>query len=73
MSVDYRLLERFEASRRRFEAARELLPEPWRDDPRDEVQLINERWITVLAQAREQQERLAQEPAPRPVVFLDER
>ena len=34
MSVDYRLLEHFQASWERFEAARRALPEPWRQDAR---------------------------------------
>ena len=34
MDIDYSLLERFETSRRRYEAARLALPEHWRTDPR---------------------------------------
>jgi hypothetical protein len=58
-NVDYRLLHRFEASRRRHEAARRALPEPWRSDPRPEVQAVNERWVSVVARARERQEQLS--------------
>jgi hypothetical protein len=53
MSVDYRLLEHFQASWERFEAARRALPEPWRQDARPDVQSANERWVTAVARARE--------------------
>ena len=51
MSVDYRLLARFEASCQRLEAARRALPEHWRTDPRPEAQIINEHWAQVIATA----------------------
>jgi hypothetical protein len=44
MSVDYRLLTRFQESHDRHEAARRALPERWRSDPRAEVQHANELW-----------------------------
>jgi hypothetical protein len=53
VAVDYSLLERFEASRRRHEAAREALPAQWRSDPRPEVQLINDLWVGLVVRARE--------------------
>jgi len=53
MSVDYRLLEHFQASWERLEAARRALPEPWRSDARPDVQSANERWVTTVARARE--------------------
>ncbi len=59
MSVDYRLLPRFEASQKRHEAARRALPDRWRDDPRPEAQFINELWVNVIAQAWEQHEQLS--------------
>ena len=52
MSVDYRLLPCFEDSRRRHEDAREALPLRWRSDPRPEVQLINDLWVSIVARAR---------------------
>jgi hypothetical protein len=58
MSVDYRLLDRFQDSRRRHEAARQALPEHWRRDPRPEVQAINDLWVSVVARARAHEERL---------------
>ena len=51
MSVDYRLLDRFETSRQRHEAARSALPEQWRTDPRPEAQFMNEHWVRVMVQA----------------------
>ena len=66
MSVDYRLLERFQDSRRRQEAAREALPERWRSDPRPEVQAINDLWVSVVARAREHEERLGSVSASLP-------
>ena len=56
MSIDYRLLERFETSHKRHEAARLLLPEHWRSDPRPEAQTINDLWVSVIVRASEQQE-----------------
>ncbi len=53
MSIDYRLLEQFETSRKRHETARLLLPERWRSDPRPEAQTINEHWVRVMVQACE--------------------
>lgn len=52
VTVDYRLLPRFEASRRRHEDARTALPERWRSDPRLEAQLINEIYVALVARAR---------------------
>jgi hypothetical protein len=52
VTVDYRLLPRFEASRRRHEDARAALPERWRSDPRPEAQLINEIYVALVARAR---------------------
>lgn len=66
MSVDYRLLARFEASRRRLEAARRVLPEHWRGDPRPEAQIINEHWVAVIAKAAERENPItARSPALR--------
>jgi len=59
MSIDYRLLPHFEASRTRHEAARRVLPEHWRTDPRPEAQIINEHWVGVIARATAHQEGLA--------------
>jgi len=53
MNVDYRLLPRFEASRRRLAAARLVLPEHWRVDRRPEARIINEHWVAVIARAAE--------------------
>jgi hypothetical protein len=58
MSVDYRLLTRFQASHDRHEAARRALAERWRSDPRAEVQHANELWVSAVARAREHQDRL---------------
>ena len=52
VTVDYRLLPRFEASYRRHEDARNGLPERWRSDPRPEVQLVNEIYVGLVARAR---------------------
>jgi hypothetical protein len=52
MSVDYRLLPHFEASSRRFAAARESLPRHWRSDPRPEMQLLNDTWVNLIARTR---------------------
>ena len=57
--VDYRLLARFEASRRRLEAARQALPPHWQADPRPEAQIINEHWVAVMAQAMDIRSRRA--------------
>jgi hypothetical protein len=59
MPVDYRLQSRFVASRRRYEAARLALPEGWRSDPRPEAQVINDHWVSVIAETRKHLERLA--------------
>ena len=67
MSVDYRLLPRFEASCRRHAAARDSLPAHWRSDPRPEVQLLNETWVNLIARTREHIEQIAVESAARPV------
>jgi hypothetical protein len=50
MSVDYRFVNRFKASPQRLAAARRLLPEHWRTDPRPEARIINEHWARVIAQ-----------------------
>ena len=52
MSVDYRLLPHFAASRARLEEARSALPARLRGDERPVVQDLNERWIAVREQAR---------------------
>jgi hypothetical protein len=71
MSVDFSLLDHFEASCRR-EAARRALPEHWRRDPRPEAQIINEHWVNVIAQASERRERSALADAGR-AVSVDDR
>jgi len=71
MTVDYRLLDRFTASRRRHEAARRALPEHWRSDLRPEAQIINEHWVSVMARAAEQRDDLM--PADTPVALPDDR
>ena len=58
MSIDYRLLDRFTTSRQRHEAARLLLPERWRSDPRPEAQTINDHWVSVMVRACEHQDRV---------------
>ena len=58
MSIDYRILERFETSRNRHAAARLALPEHWRTDPRPEAQTINEHWVRVMVQACEHRDRI---------------
>jgi hypothetical protein len=74
MSVDYRLVPHFEASRRRYAAARELLPERWRSDPRPEMQLLNDTWVSVIARAREHIDEITRSPsARRPPSFLEDR
>jgi hypothetical protein len=50
-NVEYRLLARFEATRRRYAAARAALPERWRVDPRREAQVMNDFWVQVIAEA----------------------
>lgn len=72
ISVDYRLLHRFEASRRRHEAARRALPEHWRSDPRREAQIINEYWVSVIARAGEQREQLTTPASAAPLQSLDD-
>jgi hypothetical protein len=72
MSIDYSLLEHFESSRRR-EAARRALPEHWRRDPRPEAQIMNEHWVTVIAQAAERRESHAGRMAAPFVVSVDDR
>jgi hypothetical protein len=56
MSVDYRLLAYFQASRDRYEAARRALPQHWLTDPRPEVQYLNELWVNMMARAEDQNE-----------------
>jgi hypothetical protein len=73
MAVDYRLLPRLEASRRRYEAARRALPERWRSDPREEVQLVNEIWVEVTARARRHIDEISSPPSPHGLSFLDDR
>jgi hypothetical protein len=72
VSVDYRLLERFQASRDRHEAARRALPERWRSDPRPVVQDGNVAWVGTVAPAREQQELFTANGSNRPLVQLDD-
>jgi len=73
-NIDYRLLERFEASRRRFAAARLALPEHWRTDPRPEAQFMNEHWVTVIAEAAEHEDRRAKSLSSSPLAFeVDDR
>ena len=55
MDVDYRLLEHFESSRKRREAARLALPEHWRADPRPEAQEINDYWVNVIVRMSERE------------------
>lgn len=64
MSVDYRLLERFIASRERFEAARLALPERWRNDARREAIIINQHWVRVIARAAEHAQVSRDDAAP---------
>jgi hypothetical protein len=59
MPVDYRLLARFEESHQRYDAARSALPERWRSDPRPEAQMINDHWVSVIAEAREHLDRVS--------------
>ena len=59
MSVDYRLLPRFEASRKRYAEVRDALPERWRSDPRSEVQVVNDLWVEVTARARDHIDRIS--------------
>ena len=66
MSVDYRLLPRFEASCRRYAAARESLPAHWRSDPRPEVQMLNDTWVSLIARTREHIEQIADASGMRP-------
>jgi hypothetical protein len=66
MSVDYRLLGRFEASQRRHQAARRIIPERWRDDPRPVAQIISDQLAGVIvatARHRDGGARSAQLPA----------
>jgi hypothetical protein len=64
VTVDYRLLPRFESSTRRHEAARDALPERWRSDPRPEAQLVNEIYVALVARTRAHIEEIS---APEPV------
>jgi hypothetical protein len=74
MSVDYRLLAHFEASRSRHETARGALPEHWRNDPRPEVQTINESWVDVFVRATEACDLLGGSESARTSVFsVDDR
>jgi hypothetical protein len=66
MSVDYRLLAHFEASRERYAAARELVPARWQSDPRPEQQLLNDIWVNVIARTREHIDRIADTSSARP-------
>jgi hypothetical protein len=59
MAVDYSLLGHFEDSRRRHETARAALPAQWRSDPRPEIQLVNDLWVSVIVRAREHIEHVA--------------
>ncbi len=70
MSVDYRLLARFEASRHRLEAARQALPLHWQADPRPEAQIINEHWVAVMAQAMEHREQTRDGRSVTPLAVL---
>jgi len=72
MSVDYRLLDRFEASRQRHEAARRALPERWRTDPRPEAQTMNEHWVRVMVQACDDHDRLTAPSSATPLVFSND-
>ena len=63
MTVDYRLLPRFAASRRAHEDARKALPERWRSDPRPEVQHINEIYVALVARTRAHIEEISQRPS----------
>ena len=63
MSIDYRLLDRFETSRKRHEAARLALPERWRADPRPEAQTINDHWVRVMVRACEHRDRISRSSA----------
>ncbi len=69
MSVEYRLLDRFEASRQRHAAARRALPERWRTDPRPEAQIMNEHRVRVIVQACEDHDRLTVRFSATPLVF----
>lgn len=74
MSVDYRLLPHFEASRTRHEAARRVLPEHWRSDPRPEAQMINEHWVDVFVRATEARDALSgRSPARTSSFSVDDR
>jgi len=71
VSVDYRLLTRFIASRERFEAARLALPERWRNDARREAIIINKHWVRVIAHAAEHAETSPDEGPPEtPIAVL---
>ena len=58
MAVDDSLLERFEESRKRHDAARRALPDRWRNDPRPEVQAANELWVSTVVRARGHEARI---------------
>jgi hypothetical protein len=60
MNVDYQLLPHFIASRKRLEAARDVLPLHWRTDQRPEAQTINDHWVAVIAKAAEEKARLSE-------------
>ena len=62
MSIDYRLLPHFEASHRRHAAARDLLPSHWRSDPRPEIQLLNDTWVSLIVRTRQHIEQVAGGP-----------
>jgi hypothetical protein len=52
VTVDYRLLPHFNASRARLDEVRRSLPAAWREDGRPGAQDANERWVEVRAKAR---------------------
>ena len=70
MSVDYRLLDRFEASRQRNEAAWRALPRRWRSDPRPEAQIMNEHWVNVILEASDDHEQPSERPSTAPLMLL---
>jgi hypothetical protein len=59
VTVDYSLLQRFEESSARHQAARDLLPAHWRSDTRPEAQLINDLWVSVIVRAHKHLEYVA--------------
>jgi hypothetical protein len=73
VTVDYRLLPSFEASRQRHHAAREALPARWRVDPRPAVQDINESWVAAVVRVHEQLDRIAESGLEPSSPSLDDR